>query len=475
MKAARQFSSFRKHLALALTATLSTTLLTLSAGAETTQLLLKRDARPPAVEYKGSVDLTIDPGFEHAKVSITVDGQRIADNLSAPYKVAVDFGPAAVEHRIGVTVVTEGKKRIRWQEIINRGHLPLTVTVKPFDITNRVFEATTTAPKEDPISVVELWDSGIKVASVSEPPYRFQVPAEILASGFVQVTARTKSGEEAADFWSNVGDVHVESVQVRTVPIFVSVVDRNGVTRDDVDRSIFRVLDNENEAKIIEFGKAFDQPISIALLLDASASMTYSMKQATTAAGEFVRQALKSGDRCSVYAIQDVPRRKQALTADSALVAKALQEMSPTGQTALYDSIESALRELRSEKVRRALVVLTDGGDTASVASFDEIQKAAAIAGIPIYFIAYNTGTESSIRDLERMRHLAAQTGGFVATATQHNLQAKYTEIEKDLRAQFAILYQITDFTKQNEWRRVRVLLNSPKLSARTIRGYFAP
>ena len=62
-----------------------------------------------------------------------------------------------------------------------------------------------------------------------------------------------------------------------------------------------------------------------------------------------------------------------------------------------------------------------------------------------------------------------------MATATQQNLMAKYTEIEKDLRAQFAITYQVSDFGKSNEWRPVRVVVDSPKLTARTIKGYFTP
>jgi hypothetical protein len=52
---------------------------------------------------------------------------------------------------------------------------------------------------------------------------------------------------------------------------------------------------------------------------------------------------------------------------------------------------------------------------------------------------------------------------------------ARYGEIEKDLRAQFAITYEVSDFGKSNQWRTVRVLVNSPKLTARTIRGYFTP
>jgi len=441
----------------------------------TTRLLLTRGERPDTAQYKGVVELIVNPGIENARVSITVDGQRIAESIQAPFRVVVDFGLTAVEHKIAITATTPKKKKIAWTETINRGHLPLTVKIKPVDIVGRVFEAVCTAPREDPIAVVQLWDSGNLIATADSAPYRFDVPAEVLATGVVQVTARTKAGEEAADFWSTSGDIHAEEIQVRTVPLFVSVVDRNGVTRDDVDPSLFRVLDNDSEAQIIEFGKAFDQPISIALLLDASASMTYSMKNATQAAIGFAQKTLKDGDRCAVFAIQDVPRRKQPLTASSTLVAKALEAMSPTGQTALYDSIQSAVRELREEKTRRAIVVLTDGGDTSSIASYDEIEKSTAQAGIPVYFIAYNTGTETSARDLERMRYISSQTGGFVATATQQNLQAKYSEIEKDLRAQFAIRYQITDFAQKNEWRRVRVLLSSPKLTARTIRGYFAP
>ena len=421
------------------------------------------------------IDLTVDPGFDDARVSVTMDGQHVADALQAPYKVTIDLGANAVEHKIGVIATGANKRRVQWVTTINRGHLPLSVKVKPVDLVGHVFEAVTTAPDDDPVTSVELWDAGKLVTSVTEAPYRFIVPANVMASGFVQVTARAKSGEEAADFWSSAGAVHVEEIQVRTVPIFVSVVDGNGVTHDDVDRSIFRILDNGTEAKIVEFGKAFDQPISIALLLDGSASMTYNIERATKAALGFAQNTLKSGDRCSVYAVQEVPRRRQSLTSDSTLVAKALQGISPAGQTALYDAVESAIRELQDEKNRRAIVVLTDGGDTSSIASYDDVKKVAMSSGIPIYFIVYDTGNETSSRDLEYLKNLAAETGGFVATATERNLIARYAEIEKDLRAQFAIRYQITDYAKPNEWRRVRVLLQSPKLIARTIRGYFAP
>jgi Ca-activated chloride channel family protein len=409
-------------------------------------------------------------------VTVTVDGQKVAENLLSPYHVSVDFGPIAIQHRIGVAVRGAGGKRAQWQQTINQGNLPLTLKVAPVDLASRVFEAAVTSPKDDPIVRVELWDNGRVAATATSEPYRFTVPEAMLAAGLVQVTARTKSGEEAADFWSPAGNVHAEELQVRTVPIFVSVVDRNGQTRDDVDASHFRILDNETQAKIIEFGKAFDQPISIALLLDASASMTYSIEHAEKAAAEFVARSLKAGDRCSVTAVQDVPRRKQPLTDDRTAVAKALEGIKPFGRTALYDAVISAIRELRDEKNRRAIVVLTDGSDNSSNYTYDDVQQTAREAGIPVYFIAYESGADDADpRDLDRLRYLAGETGGFVAIATQQNLMAKYNEIEKDLRAQFAITYQVSDLSKSNEWRRVRVVLDSPKLTARTIKGYFAP
>lgn len=471
MNATPQYAtSPQRNGVIALSALLSLLISTQAVAA--TQLVLKRgDQSQHAGEYTGVVDLTIDPGVEGAKVNVTVDGQKIATSLLAPYHINVDFGPTPVQHKISITAISPKGKRAQWTETINQGNLPLTVRVT--QVGARTFEAQTTSPKEDPIALVQLWDNGQAVASVTAPPYRFDVPDSLLAGGFVQVTAKTKSGEEAADFWSAAGSVVGEELQIRTIPIFVSVVDRNGNTLDDVDRSQFRIIDNESEGKIVEFGKAFDQPISIALLLDASASMTHSMKHVSKAAADFVEKALKEGDRCSVTAIQDVPRRKQPLTADREGIAKAVTGIVPDGRTALYDAVISAIRELREEKNRRAMVILTDGSDTGSNYSYEDAQKMAREAGIPIYFIAYEGSGES--RDLERLRFLAGETGGFVATATQQNLMAKYEAIEKDLRAQFAIKYQVSDFGKSNQYRRVRVVLDSPTMTARTIKGYFTP
>ncbi|HVE71348.1 MAG TPA: VWA domain-containing protein [Thermoanaerobaculia bacterium] len=459
---------FERYTAVSL---LSSLLIATTAAANTQLTLTRGVPLQHATEYTGVVDMVIVPAIENAKVTVTVDGQKVATNLLAPYRITVDLGPTPMQHRISVSATSPKGKRAQWTETINRGNLPLSVRLQQID--THTFEAITTSPKEDPIEVVQLWENAQVVASTKEAPYRFTVPDSMLSNGYVQVTARAKSGEEAADFWAPGGDIVAEELQVRTIPIFVSVVDRNGNTRDDVDRSQFRIIDNGAEAKIIEFGKAFDQPISIALLLDASASMTYSMEHASKAAADFVEKAIKEGDRCSITAIQEVPRRKLSLSQDRTSIREAVRGIKPNGQTALYDAVISAIRELREEKNRRAIVVMTDGGDTASNYTFEDAHKMAREAGIPLYFIAYEGGSET--RDLERLTFLAAETGGFIATATQQNLLARYEAIEKDLRAQFAITYVVSDLGKANQYRRVQVVMSSPKLTARTIKGYFTP
>jgi Ca-activated chloride channel family protein len=452
-----------------------TLLLAATANADSIQLILDRDSAPPS-DIKGAVDLTIVPEFDDARVTVTVDGQKIVEGLRAPWHVPIDFGPTPVEHKIVIIALSADGKRVQWQTTINKGHQTLRVKLTPIDAANRIFEAHVSAPDEDPVTSVSIWDAGNAIATAEAPPYRFTIPAEHFVEKTVQVTARTKSGDEVADFWSAAGDVNSESIEVRTVPLFVSVVDRNGNARDDVDKAFFKVLDNGTEGRILEIGKAFNQPISIALLLDASNSMSIEMPQATHAAINFVERTLKPGDRCSVYTVRSSPHREVELTSDRIAVRKVVSAIKASGMTALYDAIASAERELNDEKNHRAIVLLTDGGDTSSITSFDEIDRMTKAAGIPIYVIAYDSGVnDDEAQDMNRLQYLAGETGGFLITASAENLQAKYADIEKDLRAQYAITYQITDLPHHNQWRKVHVMLKTPQLTARTIRGYFAP
>lgn len=164
MKATPQFLQARRSAFLLIS---TVTLLLASTASAQTHLLLKRGAQVnhPA-EYTGIVDLVIDPGFDSAKVTVVVDGQTVATNLLSPWRLKVDLGSLPVQHTIAIKAVTPKGKRVQWTETINRGNLPLKVTLRPLD--GRTFEAQTTSPQDDPIEVVELWHGGQVVSSFAE-------------------------------------------------------------------------------------------------------------------------------------------------------------------------------------------------------------------------------------------------------------------------------------------------------------------
>src|SRR6185295_2384893 len=93
---------------------LSMTIAAPALGGVSQQLILSRDGQPQG-EIKGVFDVVISPGFDDAKVSVTLDGQKIAENVLAPYHIQIDFGALPLEHKVTVTAVTSDRKRSQWQ------------------------------------------------------------------------------------------------------------------------------------------------------------------------------------------------------------------------------------------------------------------------------------------------------------------------------------------------------------------------
>jgi Ca-activated chloride channel family protein len=450
------------------------TLPLLAEPAITPGLFIARAPVSTAIDYKGTVDLTVVPPFEDARVMIRIDGHPVARALRRPYRVTVDLGPTVVEHRVEVVSSSvDGKRSKRWETVINPGSHPLTVKIRPRNAEQRLFEAVVTFPRDDKVTSVEFYDDRGVLARLTSPPYTIQVPEHSLA-GVITATAKAASGAEATDMFAGDSSIHSESYDVRTVQLLVSVSDRNGGRHSNLHSSSFEVLDKGTKARIIEVGRADEQPISVALLLDASASMTYELDNVGQAATQFVRNLIRPQDRCAVFAIRTVPKREQPLTSDKPTIEKALRSLEPSGQTAIYDGIRTALRELEGLSDRRAIVILSDGADTSSVSSYDDVLQQAKVAGIPVYFIAFNDTTDFS-DERDRLRFLATETGGFLVSATSKDLQSRYRDIERELREQYAIRYQVTDLSRPNEWRDVKVLVKLQDAVARTISGYFTP
>lgn len=460
----------RRQLVLGVVLTLSTFFFAAASFPSTAQRIVLHPKRAlPAAAFKGLTQIVVEPSFEAKSVRLRINGADVATKNGAPFVFDVDLGAQTVERTLAVTAHSAGRTE-EWSTTINRGQRPLSVTLT--QRADGAIEAAITSSDDDPVLTVDFYDGDSRIASLSRPPWvvALERPVDVVVA-----TARTRSGAESVATLAAGSSVHTLNYDVRTVPIFVSVTDQSGNSRVDLTQRDFRIFDKGREARVLEFGKAFDQPVSVALLLDASTSMTHEMRNASNAALRFVESLARPHDRFALFSVRSVPRRDVPLTTHVAELRTSLSKLSAGGETALYDTISAALRELKEQRGRRAIVVLSDGDDTASSRTYDEVLQEAKLAAIPVYFIIFSEAPIDQARGVDALKLLAADTGGFVAQADAKKLEERYRAIANDLRAQYAIKYEVADAAESGEWRPVKVVVSSPKLSARTIRGYFTP
>ncbi len=431
------------------------------------RLLLRKDiAGPLPGDYRGATEIVVVPPFEPARVVLELNGSRIATFTDAPYTLEADLGPEPVQQTLRV-IATSGRKRVSWESVINRGKSALSLRLMRHE---GKIEAIVTDAPADPIVEVRFFHDIQLLGTRTAPPWIVDAPP--VQDALLHATARTRSGVEATDALTPDADVLLGDYEWKRVDLQVSVIDRKGSVVGGLDASRFRVNDNGEQGKIVGFGHIFDEPVSVSVVLDASASMGEQMKTVTAAAQQFVESAIRQQDRVSVYSVHDVPRRWTPLTTDHAAVVGALGEIASRGETALWDAIATSIRELESEPRRKAIVLLSDGADTDSIRSWTEIVETVRVSAIPLYIIAFNQQAIDAGRHRDHLRYLAAESGGFVVDATTKDLAAAWRRIEDDLRARYVITYEVFAPFRENEWRNVKISVNSPELTARAIRGY---
>jgi len=275
---------------------------------------------------------------------------------------------------------------------------------------------------------------------------------------------------------------------VDVVALNVTVLDPQARLLAGLSRDKFSVFEDGVRQDIAYF-ETSEVPLDLALLIDSSVSMEPKLAFVQKAAAGFV-DALRDGDRAAVYAFASYVRPLQAFTADRGLVRQAIQSTTAAGGTALYNAVYVALRAFDKagdgRVRRRAIVVLTDGEDTASVMTFDDLLAEAKAAGVTIYTIGLHADSPAvyaarqtkgyfSTADFA-MKQLAGETGAkaFFPTGLS-SLAAAYAEIGRELATQYAIGYVSRNPMRDGAFRRVTVRISdSPGAQPRTRTGYLA-
>jgi Ca-activated chloride channel family protein len=267
------------------------------------------------------------------------------------------------------------------------------------------------------------------------------------------------------------------------VLLSVTVVDGQNHMVPGLAQSDFQVFEDNVPQEISNFARD-PQPIALSILLDSSTSMELKLPIAQEAAVGFARR-LSKRDVAQVIDFDSQTQILQTFTNDDALLERAIRKTRAGGSTALYNALYVALDQLKrlrvqaSDDVRRqAIVLLSDGEDTSSLTTQDEILDAAKRSDVIIYTIG--------LRDREALansrwnesefvlRSLTQETGGrayFIEDVNQ--LPAIYQQIADELANQYTIGYSSKNGKRDGAWRRITV--QTPRGTARTKAGYFAP
>jgi len=271
---------------------------------------------------------------------------------------------------------------------------------------------------------------------------------------------------------------------VELVSLNVTVTDAAGKYATDLTEPDFEVYEDGAKQNLTFFSRT-QQPISLALLLDTSASMDERMAIAQEAAIGFSRQLHKE-DQAEVVDFDSQVRILQGFTNDAAALEKAIRQTTPNGSTSLYNALYIALKDLKKVKAettsdirRQAIVLLSDGDDTSSLIEFDQVLDLAKRSETVIYAIGLRQG-EIGRREFKEaefvLKQLATETGGRAYFPTDaRELQKIYQSIWDELSSQYAIAYSSSNPKRDGAWRRVQVRIAKPGLTARTKQGYYGP
>jgi Ca-activated chloride channel family protein len=271
---------------------------------------------------------------------------------------------------------------------------------------------------------------------------------------------------------------------VDIVSLNVTVMDAANRYLTDLEQSDFSVFEDGVQQEILFFTRR-PQPVAMSLLLDSSASMEAKLDTLQIAATNFVRR-LKPTDLAQVIDFDSRVSIRQAFTSNHSELESAIRQSVSGGSTSLHNAIYISLKELgkikaqNEEDVRRqALVVFSDGEDTSSLVSFEEVLELAKRSETSIYTIALR-GNDTNTRGFREaefvMRQLAQETGGrSFFPARIEDLDGVYSQIADELASQYTLGYSSKNARANGAFRRIVVQVAKPNAIPRTKRGYYAP
>jgi Ca-activated chloride channel family protein len=299
----------------------------------------------------------------------------------------------------------------------------------------------------------------------------------LLAAGTIQARAQNQA-PPATDSTPTL------KVDTRIVAVSAVVQDKSGQPIPSLTRSSFLLKQDGKPQAITYFSQGSDLPLTLALMVDTSGSQRDYIRDEIAAGKSFFPAMLtRPDDRAVLVQFDTAVVQLAHLTSSVITLEHALAYLTQShddladprlssGGTLLFDSIVAVSRiELGNQLGRRAMVILTDGGDNGSRFSAKDAIRSAQAADISIYTVYYSDGGG----DENVLKNLAKQTGGQEFTVSSRmSLTQIYAAIAGDLRLQYELGYRPPD-SKPGKYHKIDLKLTDKALTVQSREGYFTP
>lgn len=305
-------------------------------------------------------------------------------------------------------------------------------------------------------------------------------------------------------------DDDIIKVDSSVVRLNVGVVDSRGRPIINLNKNDFTVYEDGVKQPISRFEPTV-APFSVVMILDMSGSTLGFRETIRQSAFRFI-DALAPEDRVAVIEFYDKVNLRNDFTTDRRTIANSITAANGRGKTQLYKALQMSLQKLAGEgKRRKAIIVLTDGVDTALRdedrnaldktnqtdiltalkpeinTTLNRILNQADAQGVTIYPLALPTGDPSKLAEptpaqvamyqaaRERLKILATRTGGTLNAINRlEEMGRLYASVAAELRALYTVEYQPANASKDGKWRSIKIEVTNPELISKTRQGYFA-
>jgi Ca-activated chloride channel homolog len=304
------------------------------------------------------------------------------------------------------------------------------------------------------------------------------------ASDEVHVTPRVQAEAPKEPDVDPAYQTHTKPLKSNVEMVLVPVTITDPLNRlvTGLDRDNFNLFEGRDQQEIKTFSSE-DAPVSIGVIFDMSNSMTSKIERAREAVIEFFKTA-NPQDEFFLIAFNDKPEEISDFTSSVDEIQSKLVYTIPKGRTALLDAIYLGVSKMRQAKYpKKALLIISDGGDNHSRYTEGEIKSMVKEADILIYAIGiydHYFPTEEERLGPALLSDVTELTGGRAFTIDNPNdLADVSTKIGIELRNQYVIGYRPTNAVRDGKWRKIKVKLIPPKglppLKVYAKTGYYAP